>query len=291
MMPNTVFFMWAGFSESSWWAMLFWKGDQMVSWQVNDGIKSSVVALLSGCFSGFPFNHSDTSEVFFQVIQFHPEENRLTGLSILKEIDSENLVITESDQNDGYSFRMFTEAMISGFVENNCFMEIVELCQDMHRVGMAMDGVTLRVVAGVAAILGEFAPCRNIHVYALKVGLGRGCFVVSELIKSAARAGYHSNGCQGDAVRLAEDLSLGLNLREADLVCHIKEKVQQIYADTFRIGNFSYTNVCNALISIYSEIGSLIHVDSFAPRDGGPTKVPDLVEGMVYTHTEDREMV
>ncbi|KAL5230895.1 hypothetical protein ABZP36_029671 [Zizania latifolia] len=206
--------------------------------------------------------------------------------------------------NVGYSFRMFNEipvkssvawnAMISGFVENNCFMEAVELCQDMHRVGMAMDVVTLRVVAGVAAILGAFVLCRNIHVYALKVGLGRDCFVVSELIKSAAKAGetqyikklvaavrrhdaslyslaisgYHSNGCQGDAVRLAEDLlSSGLNLREGDLVtvldiCHTKEEVQQIHAYTFRTGNFSYTNVCNALISIYSEVGSLIHAES-----------------------------
>ncbi|KAG8086201.1 hypothetical protein GUJ93_ZPchr0010g10591 [Zizania palustris] len=118
--------------------------------------------------------------------------------------------------NVGYSFRMFNEipvkssvawnAMISGFVDNNCFMEAVELCQDMHLVGMAMDVVTLRVVASVAAILGAFVLCRNIHVYALKVGLGRDCFVVSELIKSAAKAGYHSNGCQGDAVILAEDL-------------------------------------------------------------------------------------
>uniref|UniRef100_A0A453EQ48 Glycoside hydrolase family 31 N-terminal domain-containing protein n=1 Tax=Aegilops tauschii subsp. strangulata TaxID=200361 RepID=A0A453EQ48_AEGTS len=35
-----VFFVRAGFRESSRWAMLFWEGDQMVSWQANDGIKS-----------------------------------------------------------------------------------------------------------------------------------------------------------------------------------------------------------------------------------------------------------
>ncbi|KAL5226399.1 hypothetical protein ABZP36_014664 [Zizania latifolia] len=54
-----VFFVRAGFRESSRWAMLFWEGDQMVSWQANDGIKSSVVGLLSGGLSGFPLNHSD----------------------------------------------------------------------------------------------------------------------------------------------------------------------------------------------------------------------------------------
>nr|AAS75227.1 unknown protein [Oryza sativa Japonica Group] len=206
--------------------------------------------------------------------------------------------------NVGYSFRMFNgipvkssvawNAMISGFVENNCFMDAVELCQDMHRVGMAMDVVTLRVVASVAAILGAFELSRNIHVYALKAGLGRDCFVVSELIKSAGKAGetqyikklvpavrrhdaslyslaisgYHSNGCQGEAVKLAEVLLYsGLNLREGDLVtviniCQTKEEVQQMHAYTFRTGDLSYTNVCNSLISIYSEIGSLIHAES-----------------------------
>uniref|UniRef100_A0A0D9UZG3 Glycoside hydrolase family 31 N-terminal domain-containing protein n=1 Tax=Leersia perrieri TaxID=77586 RepID=A0A0D9UZG3_9ORYZ len=54
-----VFFVRAGFRESSRWAMLMWEGDQMVSWQENDGIKSSVVGLLSGGVSGFPLNHGD----------------------------------------------------------------------------------------------------------------------------------------------------------------------------------------------------------------------------------------
>ncbi|KAG8091158.1 hypothetical protein GUJ93_ZPchr0011g28570 [Zizania palustris] len=54
-----VFFVRAGFRESSRWVMLFWEGDQMVSWQANDGIKSSVIGLLSGSLSGFPLNHSD----------------------------------------------------------------------------------------------------------------------------------------------------------------------------------------------------------------------------------------
>lgn len=31
----------------------------MVSWQANDGIKSSVTGLLSSGLSGFAFNHSD----------------------------------------------------------------------------------------------------------------------------------------------------------------------------------------------------------------------------------------
>lgn len=49
----------AGFRGSPKWSMLFWEGDQMVSWQANDGIKSSVTGLLSSGLSGFAFNHSD----------------------------------------------------------------------------------------------------------------------------------------------------------------------------------------------------------------------------------------
>ncbi|KAL7234706.1 hypothetical protein ACSBR1_018205 [Camellia fascicularis] len=51
------------------WAKINWEfveewksnrsGDQMVSWQANDGIKSSVVGLLSSGISGYAFNHSD----------------------------------------------------------------------------------------------------------------------------------------------------------------------------------------------------------------------------------------
>lgn len=49
----------AGFRDSPKWASLFWEGDQMVSWQANDGIKSAVVGLLSSGISGYAFNHSD----------------------------------------------------------------------------------------------------------------------------------------------------------------------------------------------------------------------------------------
>ncbi|OMO77905.1 Glycoside hydrolase, family 31 [Corchorus capsularis] len=56
---SLVFFMRAGFRDSPKWGMLFWEGDQMVSWQANDGIKSSVVGLLSSGISGYALNHSD----------------------------------------------------------------------------------------------------------------------------------------------------------------------------------------------------------------------------------------
>ncbi|XP_015068243.1 uncharacterized protein LOC107012823 [Solanum pennellii] len=56
---SLVFFMRAGYRDTPKWAMLFWEGDQMVSWQKNDGIKSAVVGLLSGGLSGYALNHSD----------------------------------------------------------------------------------------------------------------------------------------------------------------------------------------------------------------------------------------
>ncbi|OAE26529.1 hypothetical protein AXG93_1406s1210 [Marchantia polymorpha subsp. ruderalis] len=54
-----VFFMRAGYRGSPRSSTLFWEGDQMVSWQRHDGIKSAVTGLLSGGLCGFSLNHSD----------------------------------------------------------------------------------------------------------------------------------------------------------------------------------------------------------------------------------------
>uniref|UniRef100_A0A803MJ63 Alpha-glucosidase n=1 Tax=Chenopodium quinoa TaxID=63459 RepID=A0A803MJ63_CHEQI len=75
-----VFFMRAGFRDSPKWAMLFWEGDQMVSWQANDGIKSAVVGLLSSGISGYALNHSDIGgycAVNLPLIKYHRSEELL----------------------------------------------------------------------------------------------------------------------------------------------------------------------------------------------------------------------
>lgn len=56
---DIVFFCRAGYSRSPGEATLFWLGDQMVDWDENDGIKSSITGALSGGISGFSLNHSD----------------------------------------------------------------------------------------------------------------------------------------------------------------------------------------------------------------------------------------
>lgn len=40
-------------------AKLFWAGDQMVTWDEHDGLKSSLAGIISGGFSGMSLNHSD----------------------------------------------------------------------------------------------------------------------------------------------------------------------------------------------------------------------------------------
>lgn len=57
--PDIVFFCRSGYTRSPAHATLFWLGDQLVSWDEYDGIKSSVAGLLSGGISGFSLNHSD----------------------------------------------------------------------------------------------------------------------------------------------------------------------------------------------------------------------------------------
>ena len=38
---------------------LFWTGDQLVTWDVHDGIRSAVVGMLTGSLSGFTLTHTD----------------------------------------------------------------------------------------------------------------------------------------------------------------------------------------------------------------------------------------
>lgn len=54
-----VFFMRAGYTRSPKYSTLFWEGDQLVSWDRHDGIKTAVTGLISSGLSGYAFNHSD----------------------------------------------------------------------------------------------------------------------------------------------------------------------------------------------------------------------------------------
>jgi alpha-glucosidase (family GH31 glycosyl hydrolase) len=56
---EAVYFLRSGFSRSPGEAALFWEGDQLVSWDGHDGIRSAVTGLLSGGISGYALNHSD----------------------------------------------------------------------------------------------------------------------------------------------------------------------------------------------------------------------------------------
>ena len=54
-----VFFSRSGYTKSPGLTTLFWLGDQMVSWDRYDGIKTAVTGLLSSGLSGYSLNHSD----------------------------------------------------------------------------------------------------------------------------------------------------------------------------------------------------------------------------------------
>jgi len=56
---DIVFFTRSGYTRSPGYSTLFWEGDQLVSWDQYDGIKTAVVGILSSGVSGFSFNHSD----------------------------------------------------------------------------------------------------------------------------------------------------------------------------------------------------------------------------------------
>jgi sulfoquinovosidase len=50
----------SGYTRSPSWVTLFWLGDQLVSWDRFDGIKTVIIGLLSSGISGFSLTHSDT---------------------------------------------------------------------------------------------------------------------------------------------------------------------------------------------------------------------------------------
>lgn len=56
---DLVFFTRSGYTKSPGESTLFWLGDQLVSWDRHDGIKTAVVGLLSSGLSGYSLNHSD----------------------------------------------------------------------------------------------------------------------------------------------------------------------------------------------------------------------------------------
>ncbi len=54
-----VFFMRSGFTKSPAYSTLFWLGDQVTTFDHYDGLKSALIGLLNGGFSGLSLNHSD----------------------------------------------------------------------------------------------------------------------------------------------------------------------------------------------------------------------------------------
>ncbi|MDQ0256639.1 alpha-glucosidase [Evansella vedderi] len=59
LLDEGMFFVRAAYSESPRYASAFWLGDQLVTWDEHDGIKTAVTGLLSSGLSGFSLNHSD----------------------------------------------------------------------------------------------------------------------------------------------------------------------------------------------------------------------------------------
>ena len=56
---DAVFFTRSGYTKSPEESTLFWLGDQLVSWDEHDGIKSAVTGLLSSGISGYSLEHTD----------------------------------------------------------------------------------------------------------------------------------------------------------------------------------------------------------------------------------------
>ena len=56
---DIVFFTRSGYTRSPGYSTLFWLGDQLVSWDGDDGIKTAVTGMLTSGLSGYSLTHSD----------------------------------------------------------------------------------------------------------------------------------------------------------------------------------------------------------------------------------------
>jgi alpha-glucosidase len=56
---DMLFFSRSGYTQSPGIATMFWLGDQLMSWDAYDGIKTALVGILSGGISGYSMMHSD----------------------------------------------------------------------------------------------------------------------------------------------------------------------------------------------------------------------------------------
>ena len=56
---DVVYFMRSGNYKSPNVSRLFWAGDQLVTWDVHDGLRSAIISILSGSLSGFTLAHTD----------------------------------------------------------------------------------------------------------------------------------------------------------------------------------------------------------------------------------------
>ena len=57
--PETVFFSRSSCAKSPGQSTLFWLGDQLVTWDEYDGLRSTIAGALSGSISGLVLQHSD----------------------------------------------------------------------------------------------------------------------------------------------------------------------------------------------------------------------------------------
>jgi sulfoquinovosidase len=77
---DAVFFNRSGYSRSPEYSTLFWLGDQLVSWDEHDGIKTAVTGMLSSGLSGYSLQHSDIggyTAIDHPLLRYHRSEELL----------------------------------------------------------------------------------------------------------------------------------------------------------------------------------------------------------------------
>lgn len=138
---QVVFFSRSGYTRSPGLTTLFWLGDQLVSWDEHDGIKTAVTGLVSGGISGYSLNHSDIggyTAITNPIKNYHRSKELLQRWT---ELSAFNVVFrTHEGNRPDENFQIYSDDEMLRFFDR--FARVFAALSD-YRKGLVQDAARL----------------------------------------------------------------------------------------------------------------------------------------------------
>lgn len=138
---QVVFFSRSGYTRSPGLTTLFWLGDQLVSWDEHDGIKTAVTGLVTGGISGYSLNHSDIggyTAITNPIKNYHRSKELLQRWT---ELSAFNVVFrTHEGNRPDENFQIYSDDEMLRFFDR--FARVFAALAD-YRKGLVQDAARL----------------------------------------------------------------------------------------------------------------------------------------------------